>query len=374
MRIILFTYLLIFIMAAPAYAVQTRAPYALLLDYNTGTVLFSKSADTPMGPASMTKLMTAYVLFNELKSGNISLSDNFLISEKAWRKGGSKMFIKEGDQVLVEDLLRGMVVQSGNDASIAIAEGIAGSEEVFVEDMNYMARRIGLTSSHFKNATGWPEEGHVMSVRDLVTLASHIITEFPEYYKYFSEQSFKYNDIEQKNRNGLLWRNIGADGLKTGHTEESGYGQVASAVRDGRRLIVAINGLESDSARTIEAERLLRHGFRDFKLQEFYKKGQEVARREVIYGDDEYVPLVAHEDVIIPISKRVSQQDSVTSKIIISGELQAPVRKGQEIAKIEFYRDNEMIKSIPLYTAADVERAGFFDRLIQRIRGKGPKE
>src|SRR5215472_1922295 len=248
----------------PIGPVDTAARWACVVDFNTGTTLMDKDADVQMTPSSMTKIMTAYIVYGMLKAGRLKLDQTLPVSERAWRMGGSKMFVPLGAQVAVEDLIRGMIVQSGNDACIVLAEGIAGSEEQFAELMNQKARELGLTNSHFLNATGWPQPGHVMSARDLATLSRRIIQDFPEYYKYDSEKTFKYNNIEQGNRNPLVQKGL-ADGLKTGHTDDGGYGLVASAQRNGRRVILVLNGMITMRERAEESERLLEWSFREFE-------------------------------------------------------------------------------------------------------------
>ena len=233
------------VLPTQAATMETQAEEAFLVDFQTGAVLLDKNADVRMPPSSMSKMMTAYMVFERLKDGRLSLDDELPVSEKAWRKGGSKMFVEVGDQVRVEDLLRGVIVQSGNDACIVLAEGLAGSEEAFAEQMTAKGREIGLTGSNFTNATGWPDENHYVTARDLATLAERIIVDHPEYYHYYSEKEFTWNDIRQGNRNPLLYRNVGADGLKTGHTEAAGYGLTASAMQNGRRLLLVVNGLPS---------------------------------------------------------------------------------------------------------------------------------
>ncbi|MEK9848811.1 MAG: D-alanyl-D-alanine carboxypeptidase family protein, partial [Rhodospirillaceae bacterium] len=239
--------------ASGSQTLETKARHALMIDMETNAVILEKAADEPMPPASMSKLMTIYMVFEKLKAGKLNLKDRFIVSEKAWRKGGSKMFVRVNRRVSVKDLLRGIIIQSGNDACIVIAEGLAGSEEAFAEEMNGKAAEIGLKNSQFKNATGWPAEGHYMSARDLATLSSKLIKDFPDYYPMFAEKSFRYSKIKQGNRNPLLYRRGGADGLKTGHTEASGYGLTASAQREGRRLLLVVNGLNSSRERASEA-------------------------------------------------------------------------------------------------------------------------
>ncbi|MEC8725219.1 MAG: D-alanyl-D-alanine carboxypeptidase family protein, partial [Pseudomonadota bacterium] len=243
----------------------TAAPYAYILDLSTDTVLLSKQASIPMPPASMSKLMTVYMVFDRLKRGSLSLDDEFPVSRKAWKKGGSKMFVKVGDKVSVADLLRGIIVQSGNDACIVVAEAIGGSEDTFAEMMTEKGKEIGLKDSIFTNATGWPDPRHRMSARDLAILAKRLINEFPELYKMFNEKTFTYNNIKQGNRNPLLYRNIGADGLKTGHTVAAGYGLASSAQRGDRRIVVVVNGLKSVRQRSKESFRLMEWAFKAFK-------------------------------------------------------------------------------------------------------------
>lgn len=243
----------------------SAAAQALLVEVESGRVLFARQADAAMAPSSLTKLMTAYLVFRALETGRISLDTRFPVSVEAWRKGGSRMFLEPKSQARVRDLLRGLLVQSGNDAAIVLAEGLAGSETAFAEDMNATARRMGLTGSHFVNASGWPEPGHVSTARDIARLAIRLIADFPQYYGLFAERAFTWNGITQANRNPVLGRVAGADGLKTGHTEAGGYGVAASAQRQGRRLVLVINGLASDQARRREAAALLDWGFAQFE-------------------------------------------------------------------------------------------------------------
>ena len=249
----------------PARAYETSAGQAILVDANTGTVLFEKNADEITFPSSMTKLMTIYLVFAHLADGSLHLDDELPVSEKAWRMQGSKMFVEVGTSVRVEDLLRGVVVQSGNDATVVLAEGLAGSEEAFAVEMTEMAQELGMTNSVFRNASGWPDPDHVSSARDLAILAQRTIEDFPQYYHYYAEEVFVWHDIEQHNRNPLLYNTPGADGLKTGHTEAAGYGLTASAERDGRRLILVVNGLASTQERASEGQRLIEYGFREFE-------------------------------------------------------------------------------------------------------------
>jgi len=282
------------LLAAPqarAEQFATEARNAILVDMTSGAILMEKGADEAVPPASMSKLMTVVMVFEALASGRLSLDDEFIVSEKAWKKGGSKMFVKVGDRISVENLLRGIIVQSGNDASIVVAEGLAGSEEEFARRMTIRARELGLENSQFRNATGWPAEEHEMSVRDLGRLAEHIIREYPQFYTIYSEESFLWEGINQRNRNPLLGLGLGADGLKTGHTEAAGYGLVGSAMKGDRRLILVIAGLPSATSRSIEAERLIRWGFREFETKQLLSEGTEVGTAAVWIGAAPRVPL-----------------------------------------------------------------------------------
>lgn len=345
-----------------AQEIETPAKQAYILDAQTGTVLLDKDADSLMPPASMSKLMTAYMIFQRLKDGRLTLEDEFLVSEKAWRKGGSKMFVEVGSRVSVEDLLRGIIVQSGNDACIVVAEGIAGSEEAFAEMMTETARKIGLEKSVFRNATGWPDEDHVMTARELAVLAERIIADFPEYYHYYAETSFTYNEIRQGNRNPLLYTMPGADGLKTGHTEASGYGLTASAKRDGRRIILVVNGLPSMNARSQESGRLMDWAFREFEALSLFKAGETVEQAEIWMGDSHTVPLVSAEDIVITVPKAARR--SMVVSAVYDGPVAAPVKQGDRIATLRVALPNGATMDYPLQAGADVEELGLFGRML----------
>ncbi|MPY68514.1 MAG: D-alanyl-D-alanine carboxypeptidase [Alphaproteobacteria bacterium] len=352
--------------AAGAESISTRARHAVLIDTTTDTVLLDKASDVPMPPASMSKLMTIYMVFDRLKSGRVSMDDQFLVSEKAWRKGGSKMFVRVNTRVSVRDLLRGIIVQSGNDACIVIAEGLAGSEEAFAEQMNRRAREIGLTESSFKNATGWPAEGHVMSARDIARLSSRLIQDFPEYYKMFAEVEFTYNGIKQGNRNPLLYKNFGADGLKTGHTEASGFGLAASAVRDGRRLLLVVNGLDSMRERSSESARLLDWAFRETATYALFKKGDVVDRADVWLGVEKSVPLVIDRDLALTMPRRA--RGDMKAKVVFNNPVPAPVRAGTPIARLVVTAEGQKPLELPLVAGKDIEQLGLFGRLGAAIR------
>ena len=347
--------------AAASNGMETVAKQAYILDMQTGAVLLAKDPDTPSPPASMSKLMTIYMAFAELKAGRLALDDKFVVSRKAWRMGGSKMFVEIDKQVGVEDLLRGIIVQSGNDACIVLAEGLSGSEGAFADAMNRKARELGLTDSHLVNSTGWPADNHVMSPRDLAVLAGRIIEEFPEYYPYFAEKSFRYNKIKQGNRNPLLYRDTGADGLKTGHTRASGYGLVASAVRDDRRVVMVLTGMESARIRSFEARRLLNWAFQSFRNYTLFEGGAVVDRADVWLGGEDTVPLVAARDVKVSLPR--TSRRGLKVKVVYDGPVPAPIEKGAEIAKLMVTAPGFDTLEVPLLAGADVGRIGVFGRL-----------
>ncbi len=354
------------LVALPAHAdterqFATQARNAILVDTTSGAVLMEKDADAPVPPASMSKLMTVVMVFEALASGRLSMDDEFVVSEKAWKKGGSKMFVKVGDRIKVADLLRGIIVQSGNDASIVVAEGLAGSEEEFARRMTIRARELGLENSRFRNATGWSDEDHAMSVRDLAILAEHIIAEYPQYYTIYSEQSFEWEGISQRNRNPLLGLNLGADGLKTGHTEAAGYGLVGSAVQGDRRLILVIAGLESASDRSIEAERLIRWGFREFETRELLPAGAEVGSAATWIGAEPRVPLVVREPVVM--TTPFGGIRKVTGRIVYPGPVEAPIAEGQRVATLLLSAPGIREVRVPLHAGAAVERGGMQEKL-----------
>ncbi|NQV21183.1 MAG: D-alanyl-D-alanine carboxypeptidase [Rhodospirillales bacterium] len=346
---------------SPSPAVDTAARHAIMIDHGTGTVLLDKDADTIMPPASMSKLMTIYLLFEQLADGGLSLEDTFMVSEKAWRMAGSKMFVLVNTRVKIEDLLRGIVVQSGNDACVVVAEGIGGSEEGFADIMNEKAAELGLTNSTFVNSTGWPHPDQRMTARDLATLASHIITDFPQYYGYFKETWFTYNKIKQSNRNPLLFKDIGADGLKTGHTEAAGFGLTSSAERDGRRLILVTAGLGSMKERASENARLINWGFRDFENYDLFKQGETVSEAQVWLGQEDTVPLIMPEDVRITLRRKARKNLEV--KVVYTGPVPAPITEGQKIAEIHILAPETETRIIPLLAGKNLDRLGFFGRL-----------
>lgn len=350
---------------------QTRAAHAILIDVETDTVLFQHRADERMPPASMAKLMTMAVVFSHLKSGRLSLDDEFLVSENAWRSGGapsggSTMFAALGSSIRVEDLIRGVIIQSGNDSCIILAEGIAGTEEVFADLMNEEARRLGLTGSNFRNSTGLPDPDQYVTARDLAKLADTIIETYPEYYAIYSEPEFTWNKIRQQNRNPLLGMNIGADGMKTGYTQESGYGLVGSATRDGQRLILVINGTASDKERAEEARKLMDWGFRAFERVNLFGNGEVIADARVFHGETSGVGVVSRGpvDVLLPRGFR----DQMRGRIVYQGPIEAPVDAGQEIGVLQITVSDQLLREAKVYAAEDVEVGGMQQRALDGLQ------
>ncbi len=351
--------------AGPVAAVETQAKQAILADFETGSVLFEKNADESMAPSSMSKLMTIYMVFERLRDGRLSLEDKLPVSTKAWRKGGSKMFVKEGDRVSIEDLIRGVVVQSGNDACIVIAEGLAGSEEIFAEEMTERGRELGLENTVFKNATGWPDLGHTMTARDLAILTKRTVQDFPEYFHYYAEKNFTYNGIHQSNRNPLLYKNLGADGLKTGHTELGKFGLVVSAERKGRRLILVLNGLPNVRTRSKESERLLEWGFREFNNYKLFSAGETVTQASVWLGDVDQMPLVVENDLVITIPKKSRRKMQVSA--LFEEPVPAPIRGGQQIALLQVSAPGFETLEVPLVAGEGVGQLGLLGRLVSAL-------
>ncbi|NKB56872.1 MAG: D-alanyl-D-alanine carboxypeptidase [Alphaproteobacteria bacterium] len=351
---------------ATAQALETSAKQVVVIELTTGAVLYEKDANSVMYPASMTKIMTAYLLFERLKNGSLSLEDMFRVSEAAWRKGGSKMFVKVGDRVSVEDLIRGIIVQSGNDATIVVAEGIGGSETAFADLMTEKARELGMSKTTFRNASGWPDPDHVTSARDLAILAERTIRDFPEYYHYYSELSFTYNKIKQSNRNPLLYKKMGADGLKTGHTEASGYGLTASASRNERRLVVVANGFGSVKARAAGSERLIDWGFRTWNNYELFTGGEKVADAQVWLGDAETVPVVIKQPLVITIPRKSREK----LKVAVSYEepIPAPITAGTRIATLIVSAPDTKTIEVPLFAGGSVGQLGPVGRLGEAFR------
>jgi D-alanyl-D-alanine carboxypeptidase (penicillin-binding protein 5/6) len=352
------------LLALPAQAFDTRATAAWVFDETTQTVLLAKNADQPLPPASMSKLMTLNMLFEALQDGRVTMDTTFAVSTKARSMGGSTMFLNEQDRPTVRDLIHGIIINSGNDACVVVAEGLAGTEEAFAAQMTERAKTLGMTQSTFANASGWPDPNHRMSMHDLGIIARRLIEEFPEEYAIFKETEFNYanrSEANRFNRNPLLKLNIGADGLKTGHTREAGYGLVGSAVQGNRRVIFVITGLESDTARAEEAERIVNWAFRQFVLKTVAKAGLRVAEAPVWLGRDSTVGLVPAKDVVLLVPASV--QGGISAEVSFTGPLAAPLIAGQPVAELIVHVPDLPDARIPLVTEAAVNRAGFVGRL-----------
>jgi D-alanyl-D-alanine carboxypeptidase (penicillin-binding protein 5/6) len=332
----------------------------ILLDFNSGDVLVESNPDMPVEPASITKVMTSYVVFTELVGGNIKLDDLVNVSETAWRTGGSRMFIEPLMEVTVEQLLKGMVIQSGNDASVALAEHLAGTEEAFAGLMNHYARQLGMTNSNFTNSTGLPHEDHYTTARDVALLSVALIADFPEYYRWYSEKEYSFNNIRQHNRNNLLWRDPAVDGLKTGHTQAAGYCLAASAKRDGMRLVSVVLGSNSESSRVSESQSLLNYGFRFFETVQLYKAGQELAQGKVWKGEGEQIRLGIQNELFVTIPR--GRYDDLDAQVEMRPEMIAPIAEGEEVGQIFIRLEDKEITSRALVALESINEAGFFGR------------
>ena len=336
---------------------QTAAAHAILIEADSGSVLFEKAADDLIPPASLSKLMTQEVVFNEIRQGRLKPTTEFIVSTNAWRRGGapshtSSMFIPIHSKVSVDDLLHGAIIQSANDACITLAEGISGNESAFAELMTKRARELGLTKSTFGNSTGLPDPRQLMTSRELAKLARHIIETYPDYYKYYGEREFTWNKIRQFNRNPLLALNIGADGLKTGFTKEAGYGLVGSAVQNGLRLIVVVNGLRSEKERADEAKKMLDWGFHNFQSGLLFAEGQEIAQAKLYGGAKGQVPLTAGKEVRLMVPR--GSRDKIIARVVYSGPVPAPVQEGQNIGTLKVWRGESVVLEVPLQAAESV--------------------
>lgn len=374
--LVLLSMLLAVLASAPGRAAfETAVPYAILMDAETGAILFEKEADKLVAPASMSKLMTLAVAFEALKTGKLRMEDKFKVSEHAWRTGGgpsgtSAMFVNLKAEVAVSDLIQGIIVQSGNDACITLAEGMSGSEEAFAKAMTDEARRIGLKASTFGNSTGLPHPQQLMSMRELALLSRHLIRDYPEYYRMFAQKAFLYDNGKKKfnfiNRNPLLALVPGADGLKTGFIEEAGYGLVGSVVQDRRRLIVVVNGATSNNERGAEAKKLLDWGFSNFKKVPIFDAGEIVGEARVWGGSRYYVPLVGDGPVTILVP-RVAAKNRLKAEIIYDGPLKPPIKKGDQVARIRVEHVEAGVNEVPLYAAEDVEEGSVIAKGIDAI-------
>ena len=347
-----------------SFAIESIAKTALVIDLSTNEILLEKNSTEKTYPSSMTKMMTALVAFEKIKDGSLSLDQEFLISKKAWKMGGSKMFIEVDKLVSVYDLLLGVVVQSGNDASIAIAEGISGSEEIFAIEMNNLGKKIGLTGSNFTNSSGWPDENHYTTAEDLAKVAQYTVENHYELYQMYKISDFTYNGIKQDNRNPLLYTFEGSDGFKTGYTKDAGYGLVGSAERGDRRLILVLNGLESSKSRAQESLRLMDWGFNNFQLVDFYKKNEVIQEVDTWLGKEDKVDLVALEDISVSIPK--AQLSSAKVTVLVEEPIATPIKIGDQIAKLQIsYADKQV--DFPLYSGEDIDQKNFFSRIFSAI-------
>ena len=372
-KLCIFSTFLLFAWSSVVQGFSTTARTALVIDNITGDVLLSKDIDRPIPPASMSKLMTLFMVFESLEEGKIKMDDTFRVSRKAWAKGGSKMFVREGANVTIKNLIKGVIIQSGNDACIVLAEGIAGTEENFAELMTIRAKEIGLTNSNFKNSTGWPDPEHYMTSKDLVTLANKIREEYPSYYKIFDDLEFTWDGISQKNRNPLLSMNLGADGLKTGYTEEAGYGLIASAKQNGRRITFVITGLKSIGQRAREAKGITTWAFKKFKLKTFFRKSSTILEAPVWRGEKETVKIAASNDVQILLANDLKEK--VKMHVVLKEPLIAPLKKGQKIEGHLVLETTPLIKTsiekkqifFPIEVSEDLDRGGLANKITTNL-------
>ncbi len=344
----------------------STAAQAIIVDTQTGNILFDKNADQKMPTSSMSKVMTMYMVFDALKKGRMKLDETLLVSEKAWRMGGSKMFIEVGKRIPVEDLVKGVIVQSGNDATIVFAEALSATEDNFALAMTRKAKELGMDSSNFMNASGWPDPNHYSTARDLSVLARAIIADFPEYYGYYSIKEFTFNKIKQDNRNPLIYRNMGVDGIKTGHTESGGYGLMASGERDGRRTVMVVNGLSDDKQRAQESARLMEWSLAFFENKTLYKSGEKIADVPVKLGDKASVPLVLQKDVFLTLPKGTNK-DGIKIEAIFNQPMKAPVPDGFEAGKLVVTIPGRPLYVYPLYTGESVPEAAFIPRAFEKL-------
>jgi len=371
-RRLMFCFLLLAMIAGRA-AAQVPVPAApdlaatsfVLQDFHSGEIIAAREPELQVEPASITKLMTSYVVFRELASGNLGLAENVRISEKAWRTGGSKMFVEVDTEVSVEDLLKGVIIQSGNDASVALAEHVAGTEAVFAQMMNAEAQRLGMAGTNYRNSTGLPDPDHYTTAADVATLSRALIAEFPEYYAWYSQLEFSYNDIRQSNRNLLLRRDDSVDGLKTGHTEAAGYCLATSAVRDGMRLISVVMGTASENARAEASQSLLNYGFRFFETFKLYSAGEELTRTEVWKGALDEMALGAAEDVFLTVPR--GRQDRLAAELVVPSRPVAPFVAGENYGALQIRLDDELELEQPLVVMHDVPEAGWWGRTTDSI-------
>lgn len=351
--------------APPAPPPTTAGSGHLLIDMASDQVIAASNADNQLEPASLTKIMTAYVIFREIDSGHIALADEALVSEKAWRMEGSRMFIEVGKRVSVEELLKGLIIASGNDAAVALAEHTAGSEEAFAALMNEHARRLGMNNSHFTNSSGLPDDEHYTTPADIAKVTAATIREFPEWYAWYAIKDYTFNDITQPNRNRLLWRDESVDGVKTGHTSTAGYCLVASAERDGMRLISVVMGTASEEERATETQELLGYGFRFFESRPLYAAGQPIQEVRVWKGEEDQLPVGVAEALVLTVPR--GEAEGLSAQLVVDGLIEAPVMRGQPIGVIEVSHAGEIVKRVPAVALADVSEAGIFGQLLDSM-------
>ena len=366
MKKLIFVFFLFLVLSKNVFAIETIAKQAILYDMDTKSVLFKKNSDQLVSPSSMSKIMTIYYVFKKISEGELSLQDEFIVSKKAWKKGGSKMFVKVNEKVKVEDLIRGIIVQSGNDACIVLAEGLSGSEKLFSEELTELGKEIGLENSFFTNSTGWPDPEHLMTVDDLLTLSIRTIKDFPDLFHYYSEKEFTFSGIKQLNRNPLLFTDLNSDGLKTGHTSLGGYGLVATVKKNDRRLILVLNGLNSSKNRAKEAQRLLKIGFNQYEILKIAEANKNIKTLNVWGGDKKKINIFSKDEIKITIPKKIKKQLSFAIKY--QSPLIPPITSEEPIGEFLIKKNKEILKKFELFTDQNVRKMNFFQKIGHNFR------
>jgi len=366
MKKLIFVFFLFLVLSKNVFAIETIAKQAILYDMDTKSVLFKKNSDQLVSPSSMSKIMTIYYVFKKISEGELSLQDEFIVSKKAWKKGGSKMFVKVNEKVKVEDLIRGIIVQSGNDACIVLAEGLSGSEKLFSEELTELGKEIGLVNSFFTNSTGWPDPEHLMTVDDLLTLSIRTIKDFPDLFHYYSEKEFTFSGIKQLNRNPLLFTDLNSDGLKTGHTSLGGYGLVATVKKNDRRLILVLNGLNSSKDRAKEAQRLLKIGFNQYEILKIAEANKNLKTLNVWGGDKKKINIFSKDEIKITIPKKIKKQLSFAIKY--QSPLIPPIISEEPIGEFLIKKNKEILKKFELFTDQNVRKMNFFQKIGHNFR------
>ena len=366
MKKLIFVFFLFLVLSKNVFAIETIAKQAILYDMDTKSVLFKKNSDQLVSPSSMSKIMTIYYVFKKISEGELSLQDEFIVSKKAWKKGGSKMFVKVNEKVKVEDLIRGIIVQSGNDACIVLAEGLSGSEKLFSEELTELGKEIGLKNSFFTNSTGWPDPQHLMTVDDLLTLSIRTIKDFPDLFHYYSEKEFTFSGIKQLNRNPLLFTDLNSDGLKTGHTSLGGYGLVATVKKNDRRLILVLNGLNSSKDRAKEAQRLLKIGFNQYEILKIAEANKNIKTLNVWGGDKKKINVFSKDEIKITIPKKIKKQLSFAIKY--QSPLIPPIISEEPIGEFLIKKNKEILKKFELFTDQNVRKMNFFQKIGHNFR------